>query len=254
MDTIKAIITWRAMLKWSYYVLLLLSHSYANFVMADCKPSILSRHSLYNQYELPASAVSSDAFVGNQCFSDQSNLEFTALSAAQNILKKPRLSCYDKTILKIRKKIMQKCRHKILKKDMKNYAIMPQYIEDELTACVESRTLEATKGLIMDREKRISRYLETRKEKQVELVKICMSAYHILMKNTTKPMPSLMRYPLARHDKELYSFPEWFIHKEFENKNNSAFDQSNPMKMSDLLKAIIGKECPGEMVLWVHPE
>ena len=170
------------------------------------------------------------------CFSPSENLYYTALIAAQNMLG-INAPWYGQARFDSRQKAEQACNAMGYEGDQLN---------KKLDQCIRERFT----GLMKQYDERYrletTAYISRRNARGTQLVKQCREAFH----RKIPELPRTIYFPLAYYDRKVHSFPEEFLKKHMGDM--TWLQQIGSVKNSDILRALIGEQCPGEMIWWLY--
>ncbi len=212
----------------------------------------LNRKLLMQSYQISKTESVNSMSQGANYFTDSENLAFVALIEAQNKLLKPNLKWYYQLEKKEKRKSFDTCLHKIRKEARRQDQLWKS--ADKMKYCVASQ-LDARMELAnIKRQRDIIKYINARQIKAQDMVKECTLAYRQALDNRSKPLPKQIKHPLAKHDIDLHSLKNWLLFDDFDKIDASSFTKVTRIKASDVMKSLVGKKCPGDMVFWIDPK
>ena len=169
------------------------------------------------------------------CFSPDENLYFVAVQEAQNIIG-PHALWYIKIGEEARARAKEACK-------------VMGYVNDEVSRaydhCVENR-YEELMGPYEDKYRReAGEYIRKRRQMAENLVVRCDAALSIKRSR----LPREIRFPLAYYDKRISAVPSWFLEEKLGDEK--WLERMSQLKANELMREVLGEECPGSMVYWV---
>ena len=169
------------------------------------------------------------------CFSPDENLYFVAVQEAQNIIG-PHALWYIKIGEETRGRAKEACK-------------VMGYANDEVSRaydhCVENR-YEELMGPYEDKYRReAGEYIRKRRQMAESLVVRCDAALSIKRSR----LPRDIRFPLAYYDKRISAMPSWFLEEKLGDEK--WLERMGQLKANELMRDVLGDECPGSMVFWV---
>ena len=170
------------------------------------------------------------------CFSPSENLHYAALIAAQNMLG-TNAPWYKQIRLDSKDKAEKACKIMGYGRDQLNKS---------LDKCIRERFAELMKPYNEKYRLEATTYINKRNSKGAQLVKQCVAAFY----NKLPELPRAIHFPLAYYDRKVHSYPEEFLKKQM--KDMAWLQQIGSVKNSDILRTLIGDQCPGEMIWWLY--
>ncbi len=168
------------------------------------------------------------------CFTSDENLLFVASQEAQLILG-PYAPWYLALSQENRERVAEACEVMGFETDKADRAYQ---------TCIENRYKELM-GPYEDRYRRESiGYINKRKQMAEKMVLQCNAALRVKI----PLLPKDLTFPVAYYDRNLSAIPSWILEEEL--LDHLWLERKGIIKAKDVMQAALGKECPGNMVLW----
>ncbi|MDP0561774.1 MAG: hypothetical protein QS721_05335 [Candidatus Endonucleobacter sp. (ex Gigantidas childressi)] len=169
------------------------------------------------------------------CFSSEEHLLFTANQEAQIILG-PHASWHIGLSKKNMDKAVNACRS-VKFEEFRNKV--------DYDICVE----ELYKGLMGPYDERYRRDAKGYIKRRTHMAHSLVSQCNMALKAKKPLLPKDLVLPAAIYDRTLNSIPSWML--EEGALDNIWLSKKGRIKVTDVMHAILGTDCPGNMVLWV---
>ena len=195
--------------------------------------AMITKTSLYN--------FNSDQSQIDRCYSNAEQLHFSAIKASENLLGPHVAPWYHNIQKKNRKKAYRQCKTNISGNSKS---------KSEFTKCFQNKI----HVLMEPHEKRLQNeeyaYIEKRRTTAEQLLQQC----HIAVNNLQTKFPKSLRLPLNRYTNQSNSLPTAFL-DDLLSDSDELIQSKGKVKYSTLLRNILGKACPGDMINWIsYPE
>lgn len=172
------------------------------------------------------------------CFTAEENLFFVASQEAQ-ILIGPYAPWYLALSEENRERVAEACEVMGVETDKDEQAFQ---------SCLENRYRELM-GPYEDRYRReATGYIGNRQQKAKQLVGQCQAA----LRQKRNLLPRDLTFPVAYYDRTLSSLPGWMV--EQGTLDELWLKRKGVIKAKDVMQAVLGRDCPGNMVLWATYE
>ena len=170
-----------------------------------------------------------------RCFSANENLYYTANQEAQKILG-PHAPWYLKISTDFRDRVTNVC---------KSIKRVNSETNQSYDHCVESRYEELMEPYQAKYQREATAYITKRQDIAKELTTSCDAAIGI----KRNQLPKELRFPAAYYDLKSNSVPNWLLAKNLDD--NDWLQKILKPNVNSLMHEVLGKDCPGNMVLWV---